>query len=100
MKIIGDNMDRLMAGAASKAGRVLATEISGKALLYFVPLFLTPFADKLGALLMQGTWPSAPQFLYCTLLGLSAACIGLRAFYDGSYQRDKEDKADAGQPKP
>ena len=64
-------------------------EINGKALLYALPLFLTPFADKMGAMLLNGEWPSLPMCAGCTLLGLIAASIGLRAFYDGSYERSK-----------
>ena len=69
---------------------VLFTEINGKALLYAIPLFLTPFADKMGDLLLNGNWPSLPMVVGCTILGLIAASIGLRAFYDGSYQRNKD----------
>lgn len=64
-------------------------DISGKAALYAIPLFLTPFVDKLGALLFDGKWPTAPSVVACTMLGTIAACIGLRAFYDGSYERRK-----------
>ena len=32
-------------------------DISGKAVLYAIPLFLAPFVDKLGGLLFGGDWP-------------------------------------------
>lgn len=64
-------------------------DISGKALLYAVPLFLGPFVDKLGGLLFGGNWPSIPMIIGCVLLGTVQMCIGLRAFFDGSYQRRK-----------
>ena len=70
-------------------------DISGKALLYAVPLFLTPFADKVGSILFQDQWPSWPMIWGCVLLGLIQMCIGLRAFYDGSYER-KKSGADSG----
>ena len=64
-------------------------DISWKATLYGVPLFLTPFVDKLGSLLLNGEWPSAPMMVGCGLLGIVSASIGLRAFFDGSYERNK-----------
>lgn len=73
--------------------KFLWTDISGKAALYAIPLFLTPFIDKVGNLLFNGTWPSFPMLVGCTLLGVSQTAIGLRAFYDGSYQRDKDEKS-------
>ena len=67
----------------------LLNDISGKAALYAIPLFLTPFVDKLGTLLLNGTWPTPQAVVGCTLLGVCAASIGLRAFFDGSYERRK-----------
>ncbi len=64
-------------------------DISGKAALYAIPLYLTPFIDKLGTLLLNGQWPTIQACVGCALLGTVAACIGLRAFYDGSYERRK-----------
>ena len=64
-------------------------DISGKAALYAIPLFLTPFVDKLGTLLLNGQWPTIPAVVGCTLLGICASAIGLRAFFDGSYERRK-----------
>jgi hypothetical protein len=66
-------------------------DISGKALLYAIPLFLTPFVDKLGALLLDGKWPTIPATVGCCLLGIVSASIGLRAFFDGSYERKKNE---------
>ena len=64
-------------------------DISGKALLYAVPLFLAPFVDKLADLLLNDQWPSLPKLVGCSLLGAVSASIGLRAFFDGSYERRK-----------
>ena len=66
-----------------------ANEINGKALLYAIPLFLTPFVDKLGNILLNGEWPTPPAVIGCTMLGIVGASIGLRAFFDGSYERRK-----------
>ena len=71
------------------------TDISGKAALYAIPLFLAPFVDKLGGLLFGGDWPSFPMVVGCVLLGTVQMCIGLRAFFDGSYERRKSG-SDAG----
>ena len=70
-------------------------DISGKALLYAIPLFLAPFVDKLADLLLNDQWPSLPKLAGCSLLGIVSASIGLRAFFDGSYQR-RVSGADAG----
>ena len=64
-------------------------DISGKAFLYAVPLFLAPFVDKVGAILFNGQWPSIPMLVGCSLVGTASTCIGLRAFFDGSYERRK-----------
>ena len=98
MKIIGEKSDLLIASAAKRVAGVLATDVSGKAMLYFIPLFLTPFADKLGTTLLNGQWPTAPSVVGCMLLGTIAGCIGLRALYDGSYQRDKDERTDNQPP--
>lgn len=63
--------------------------VNGKAALYAIPLFLTPFSEKLGNLLWEGFWPTYPQLIACSIAGTIATCIGLRAFYDGSYERSK-----------
>jgi hypothetical protein len=64
-------------------------EIKIKAALYGIPLFLAPFADKVGAILFQDKYPSIPMTIGCTLLGVISACIGLRAYTDGSYERSR-----------
>jgi hypothetical protein len=69
-------------------------DISGKALLYAIPLFLTPFVDKCGDILLKGNWPSLPMIVLSAILGIIAAAIGLRAFFDGSYERKKADSDD------
>ncbi len=93
MKIIGDNSDKMLALILAKVVNLLLTDISGKALLYFVPLFLSPFVEKLGQIMLGGNWPTIPALVMCSVIGLIAGCIGLRAFYDGSYQRDKQDQS-------
>lgn len=65
--------------------------IFGKASLYAVPLFLAPFLDKLADFLLRGQWPTAQMVVYCTLAGIVSMCIGLRAFFDGSAERAKQD---------
>ena len=69
----------------------LFSDISGKAALYAIPLFLAPFVDKLADLLLNDQWPSLPKLVGCALLGTVSASIGLRAFFDGSYQRRQEE---------
>ena len=64
-------------------------ELQVKAALYGIPLFFGPFADKIGSILFQDKWPSIPMVVGCTLLGVISACIGLRAYTDGSYERGK-----------
>lgn len=64
-------------------------DIKWKAFLYAVPLFLTPFADKIVAILFQDQWPSLPKIVGCAVLGTIATSLGLRMFYDGSYERSK-----------
>ena len=63
--------------------------IAGKATLYAIPLFLGPVIEKLADILMNDQWPSLPRMVFCCILGLSAMCIGLRAYFDGSYERDR-----------
>ncbi len=102
MTFIGEKTDKVISETAALAqsaigramtrtGGILCTDVSGKAMLYFVPLFLAPFADKLGTALLAGTYPSCPQIIYCAIVGTIAACIGLRAYYDGSYQRRQDE---------
>ena len=52
-------------------------DISGKAALYAIPLFLAPFVDKLGGILFGGDWPTWPMIVGCVLLGTVQMCIGL-----------------------
>ena len=66
--------------------------ISAKALLYAIPLFLTPFIDKMGDLMYNGYWPTYPQIVISALVGIAQASVGLRAFYDGSYERSKQNE--------
>jgi len=68
-------------------------EIIVKSGLYALALFLSPFADKLVPILMSDTWPSVPMTFGCIILGAIAASIGLRAYFDGSYERSKPDMA-------
>jgi hypothetical protein len=64
-------------------------DIKYKAVLYAIPLFLTPFADKIISILFQDKWPSLPMIVGCTLLGIIATSLGLRMYFDGSYERSK-----------
>lgn len=70
---------------ASKPGG----SIYGKAVLYAIPLFLAPCVEKLADILMNDQWPTLPRMVFCLILGLSNMCIGLRAYFDGSYERDR-----------
>jgi len=63
--------------------------ICGKALLYAVPLFLAPCIEKLADSLLNGFWPSPQQCVFSAMLGLSSMCFGLRAYFDGSYERER-----------
>ncbi len=65
--------------------------VAFKATLYAVPLFLAPFVDKIADLLFNDTWPTLPKLAGCALLGVVSMCIGLRAYFDGSYERSKTD---------
>jgi hypothetical protein len=65
------------------------TDIKLKAVLYAIPLFLTPFADKIISILFQDKWPSLQMVLGCALLGIIASSLGLRMYFDGSYERSK-----------
>jgi hypothetical protein len=65
--------------------------IFGKASLYAVPLFLAPFLDKMADFLLRGEWPTIQMAVYCTIAGIISMCIGLRAFFDGSAERAKQD---------
>jgi hypothetical protein len=69
----------------------MRTDIASKALLYAIPLFLAPFVDKLANLLLNDQWPTLPKLAGCILLGTVSCSIGLRAFFDGSYERSKSD---------
>ena len=65
------------------------TDIHKKAFLYGVALFLTPFTDKIIPILFEDKWPSVPMTVGCVILGVIATAIGIRAYYDGSYERSK-----------
>ena len=65
------------------------SDINGKALLYAIPLFLTPFVDKMGDLMYNSFWPTYPQIVISAVVGIVQASVGLRAYYDGSYERSK-----------
>jgi hypothetical protein len=54
-----------------------------------VPLFLAPCIEKLADILMNDSWPSPQKVVFSGILGLSSMCIGLRAYFDGSYERDR-----------
>ena len=64
-------------------------DIKYKALLYAIPLFLTPFADKIISVLFTDKWPSWQMVMGCVILGTIASSLGLRMYFDGSYERSK-----------
>lgn len=63
--------------------------ISWKAALYAVPLFMGGFVDKVVPILFGGAWPTPQMLIGCGIVGIVSMCIGLRAFFDGSYERSK-----------
>ena len=73
----------------------MSRETLMKAALYGIPIFLASFSDKLGDMLYNGNWPTWPPVVGCVLSGTVAACIGLRAFFDGSVEREKNANASA-----
>jgi hypothetical protein len=73
-------------------------DIKFKATLYAIPLFLTPFADKIIAILFQDKWPSMQMIAGCTLLGIIACSLGLRMYFDGSYERSKNGNGNGKHP--
>ncbi len=58
-----------------------------RASLYFIPIFLSPFVDKVVPILYSGEWPSRNMLAGCSIVGLVAGCITLRSFSDGSVQQ-------------
>lgn len=78
---------------------MFTTDIKLKAVLYAIPLLLTPFADKAVAIMLQNEWPTLPMMAGCAVLGVISAAIGLRAYFDGSYERSiKTNGGSSGQP--
>ncbi len=76
------------------------SDIKYKAVLYAIPLFLTPFADKIISILFLDKWPSLPMVVGCTLLGIIASSLGLRMYFDGSYERSKNGNGNGKPPIP
>jgi hypothetical protein len=66
--------------------------------LYAVVLFLTPFADKVVPVLYQDKWPTLQVVVACCLVGLIAALVGLRAYFDGSAERARQANETAAGP--
>lgn len=62
--------------------------------LYFLVAFLIPFTDGIKEFLVKDMWPSLPRVTLAFLVGMGAAFVALRAYYDGSAQRhsDEQDK--------
>ena len=75
-------------------------EIKLKATLYAIPLFLTPFADKIVSILFLDKWPSLQMVVGCSILGLIAVALGLRAYFDGSYERQRYGNGNGAPPAP
>ena len=63
-----------------------------RALLYATPLFLTPFVDNALKVMEKDLWPTPQSLVRCAVLGLVAVAIGLRAYYDGSAERARQDE--------
>ena len=67
----------------------MSRDIVLKSGLYGFALFMTPFADKVIPILFADKWPSPQMTLGCAILGSIAASIGLKAYFDGSYERGR-----------
>lgn len=61
--------------------------------LYFIASFLTSMVDKIGPFLDKGEWPSWPRMVLGFLIGTTNGVIAVRAFYDGSAERHKDEQA-------
>jgi hypothetical protein len=61
-----------------------------RAALYGLPLFLAPFIDEIVPILREDQWPTPMKCVASGIVGAAALCVGLRAYYDGSYQRAKD----------
>jgi len=76
------------------------SDIKYKAILYAIPLFLTPFADKIISVLFTDKWPSLQMVIGCMILGTIASSLGLRMYFDGSYERSKNGNGKNGTSPP
>lgn len=60
-----------------------------RCILYALILFLTPFAEKIGPVLQENLWPTPQSLVLCSLTGLVAALVGVRAYIDSSFARSR-----------
>lgn len=75
--------------------------VHGKGMMYVIGVFLVPFSEKIVPVLMGDKWPTPQSLVGCTLLGIAAAVVTMRSFYDGSYERSRNGGTDKpAEPKP
>lgn len=58
--------------------------------LYAGIAFLTPFVPLFKESSDAGSWPGAISLAYVALAGLLAAMVAIRAYIDGSVERNKK----------
>lgn len=71
-----------------------------RCLLYAAILFLSPFGEKLGPVLQNNEWPTPQSILLCSLIGIVAALVGVRAYLDGSNERERMTRKQNSEIKP
>lgn len=58
--------------------------------LYAVAFFVAPFTDKLVPILFQNQWPTPQMWVGTVITSIGVTAIGLRAYFDGSIERAKQ----------
>lgn len=70
-----------------------------RATLYFIAAFLPALTEKIVEVLSHDKWPTPQRWTLSIIMGTSAAVVALRAYYDGSAQRNS-DKIENGNHQP
>lgn len=65
----------------------------GRGILYFGIAFLSPFTEAIIEALKKDVWPTPQRLVLGLLVGLGVGLLALRAFFDGSVQRNKDKSA-------
>lgn len=63
-----------------------------RAILYALIAFFSPIAGVVVEMTRQGYYPSGIELLGATATGFIAALISIRAFIDGTAEREKQEK--------